>query len=161
MNRTLIETEEALLKKELILYIKGIGKYELPNPWIETPIDLDSLFIQGFNAYVKKNGRDTILHDEITNALISLCDNPVDLWWCVFFVHDYYFGYKEDELLFSFEKKSVFESIHKSIGQHKNSLIHNMSYVGYRFEKGLWGHVENMVLKLNSKFPETIIKLEV
>lgn len=155
----LAKLEESISSNELVLCIKGVEKYKLSNPWLETPTDLDTLFIQGFNEYIKEHADINKLNDEITQALILLCYQPVDLWWCIFFVHDYYFGFKNDVLLFSFNRVKVFGSINEFVEKHRASLIIDKSYVGYRFKNGLWEHIENMVMKINDKFPETSIKV--
>jgi len=152
------ELESAVSANQMPLFITGVGKYKVSDPWLETPTDLDAIFLDGFNEYISKHDHQDELCCQITNALVSLCSQPVGLWWCVFFVHNYYFGFKENTLLFSFDRKKVFASINKFILQHKNSLINNKEYVGYRFERGLWQHIENMLVKVNQTFLDDAIK---
>jgi hypothetical protein len=147
MKNALGKLEESIAKSEVLNYIFGNNDYEFINPLLETPTDLDTIFLQGFNKYVTSEERKNQLSNLITLSLIKLTSSGVGLWWCIFFIHDYHFGYKEGALNFSFNVDEVYQSISK----YKEELKVNKSFIGYRFKLGLWEDIENMVKRINAR----------
>lgn len=143
MQKIYLLLKEAIDKGELDKLIMGKENYLIPDKLIETPTDITTLFIQGFNKYPKE--QNDFLSKEITTALIKLTKDPIGLWWVTYFIHSYIFNYFEGTLLFHFDINEVLKNIIKNKDVAKEVLINNKDFLGYRFAGGLWEDTERML----------------
>lgn len=158
-KKALNKLEESISKMEVSKYIFGENEYAFVNKLLETPTDLDTIFLQGFNKFIISEEKKEELSGFITKSLVELTASQLGLWWCIFFIHDFFFGYKEGALKFSFDIETVIESINQSIPKYKEELKTDKRFLGYRFENGLWEDSENMVKRINTKIGDLKIIL--
>jgi hypothetical protein len=147
----LIKLKEAIEKKQVTAFINGKGSYQFTNDLLETPTNLDTIFLHGFNKYAKSKQDKEYLHQILTQSLIELTKSPIGLWWCISFIHNYYLGFHDKVLQFSFDTELVVKEINEVVLKRKEYLIKCKDFVGYRFENGLWENIANMVNRLNEK----------
>lgn len=142
----------ALQKNELLKYIKGEGVYYFANKWVEVPTDLNTIFIKGFNEYIIGNeDKTSFFHKKLDEALQTLTESPIGCWWCISILYSYYYGYIDNALIFKINVKHIIPKINISLSNYKSDLIKSKDFVGWRFEKGLWEDIINIVPKLNEK----------
>lgn len=145
--------KSALEKAELDKYLIGEGDYEFPNPWVEEPTDLGVVFILGFDLYVKEYG-EGFLNDEIEKALRKLIETPIGCWWVIVIIHSFKYRFIENALKFNIEIEKLVPDLNVKLKYHKSELMNNMSWVGYRFNMGLWEQIENFVPEINKILSE-------
>ncbi len=142
----------ALQKNELLEYIKGEGIYYFPNRWVEVPTDLNTVFLKGFNEYIIGNeDKVSFFHEKLDETLQILTESPTGCWWCISILYSYYYGYVYNALMFKINIKSIIPKINTCLSSYKEDLIKSKNYVGWRFEKGLWEDIINVVPKINEK----------
>lgn len=140
--------EIALKKGELDKYLIGEGFYQFHNKWVEEPTDLGAVFISGLNLYIEKYGKGN-LNIELAKALKKLLDSPIGCWWVVVIIYSYHFRFIENALKFNLKLEMLMPDLNLKLNHHKPMLINNISWVGYRFNNGLWGQVEKFIPKIN------------
>lgn len=138
----------ALEKAELSKYLIGDNGYEFPNRWVEEPTDLGTIFTLGFNLYVEEYGAE-FLNDEIEKALIKLMETPIGCWWVIVIIYSSHYRFVESALKFEINIDNLVPELSLKLQNYKLDLINNKSWVGYRFNKGLWEQIENFVPKIN------------
>jgi len=150
MNDSLAKLKEALMTNDLPSFLMGEKDYNFVDPWAETPTDLTTVFIIGFNQFVAKSKENKqILEVQLQQALNELLQSAEGTWWAVCILYSYLLGYKEDSLKFEIDLEALIEPVNKSLQRFTPQLRGNKQWVGWRFEGGLLEDVKFMVEEIN------------
>ncbi len=152
MDDALVKLKEALTINHLPSFLMGEHGYDFVDPWAETPTDLTTVFIRGFNQYIGNSGENKRnLEIQLQQALGMLLTTAEGTWWVVSILYSYLLGYKENILKFEIDIEALVEPVNKSLQSFAEELRGNKKWVGWRFEGGLLENVKFMVGRINEK----------
>jgi hypothetical protein len=149
MNSELELLKNALLENKLLEFMTGKDKYYFVEPLAEMPTNV-GLVEDTIKKYFEEHDA-CIIWKEYEKALIKMCDDPTNVWLCLY----YFMGYlyyrefkKQDFIDFEYMKEQLINSLKK----YRYELIYNKSWVGYKWPDGLWGDVKRMIRNINNEF---------
>jgi hypothetical protein len=150
---------KAINHDELNSYLVGSNDYSFTNPWVEHPTNLGVVF-SSFNQYNEKYGPGSLDY-KIQEALIRLFKTPQGTWWVVNIVYEYILGFIREKLLFNIDIKTLIPEINAAIVKHREHLIANKDFVGYKYDNGLWDSVSSMIIKINKELEKEDIQIAI